>query len=77
MPEGVTDANACTSAFFAGPLGMMLLSTGSLAFVRDNMKTPYQVAFLPARGQRRADRRRQPDPAEGQYAGARRRRPGR
>jgi sn-glycerol 3-phosphate transport system substrate-binding protein len=26
---------------------MMLLSTGSLSFVRDNMKMPYKVAFLP------------------------------
>jgi sn-glycerol 3-phosphate transport system substrate-binding protein len=47
MPPGVSDANACTSAFFAGRLGMMLLSTGSLSFVRDNMKSPYRVAFLP------------------------------
>lgn len=47
MPPGVSDANACTSAFFAGRLGMMLLSTGSLSFVRDNMKSPYKVAFLP------------------------------
>jgi sn-glycerol 3-phosphate transport system substrate-binding protein len=47
MPSGVSDANACTSAFFAGRLGMMLLSTGSLSFVRDNMKSPYKVAFLP------------------------------
>jgi hypothetical protein len=29
MPPGVSDANACKSAFFAGRLGMMLLSTGS------------------------------------------------
>jgi sn-glycerol 3-phosphate transport system substrate-binding protein len=47
MPPGVSDANACTSGFFAGRLGMILLSTGSLSFVRDNMKTPYKVAFLP------------------------------
>ena len=47
MPPGVSDANACTSAFFAGRLGMMLLSTGSLSFVRENMKLPYKVAFLP------------------------------
>ena len=47
MPPGVSDANACTSAFFAGRLGPMLLSTGSLSFVRDNMKAPYKVAFLP------------------------------
>ncbi|MEJ0017822.1 MAG: ABC transporter substrate-binding protein [Acetobacteraceae bacterium] len=47
MPEGVTDANAVTTAFFQGRTGMMLLSTGSLSFVRDNMKTPYRTAFLP------------------------------
>ena len=37
----------CTTAFFAGRTGMMLLSTGSLSFVRSNMKLPYKVAFLP------------------------------
>jgi len=47
MPEGVTDANAVTNAFFAGKLGMMVLSTGSLSFVRENMKQPYRTAFLP------------------------------
>jgi sn-glycerol 3-phosphate transport system substrate-binding protein len=47
VPSGVSDANACTSAFFAGRAGMMVLSTGSLSFVRENMKTPYKVAFLP------------------------------
>jgi sn-glycerol 3-phosphate transport system substrate-binding protein len=47
MPPGVSDANTCTGAFFAGRLGMMLLSTGSLSFVRDNMKQPYKVAFVP------------------------------
>jgi sn-glycerol 3-phosphate transport system substrate-binding protein len=26
---------------------MMILSTGSLSFVRENMKTPYKTAFLP------------------------------
>jgi sn-glycerol 3-phosphate transport system substrate-binding protein len=46
-PPGVSDANACTSAFFAGHTAMMVLSTGSLSFVRDNMKTPYRVAFMP------------------------------
>jgi sn-glycerol 3-phosphate transport system substrate-binding protein len=47
VPPGVSDANACTSAFFSGRTGMMLLSTGSLSFVRENMKAPYKVAFLP------------------------------
>ena len=49
MPEGVTDANAVTTAFFQGRTAMMILSTGSLSFVRENMKTPYRVAFLPRR----------------------------
>jgi sn-glycerol 3-phosphate transport system substrate-binding protein len=47
MPDSVTDANAVTTAFFQGRTAMMVLSTGSLGFVRDNMKTPYRVAFLP------------------------------
>lgn len=47
MPEGVTDANTVTTAFFQGRTAMMVLSTGSLSFVRENMKTPYKVAFLP------------------------------
>jgi sn-glycerol 3-phosphate transport system substrate-binding protein len=49
MPPGVTDANTVTTAFFQGRTAMMILSTGSLSFVRDNMKTPYKVAFLPRR----------------------------
>jgi sn-glycerol 3-phosphate transport system substrate-binding protein len=47
MPEGVTDANAVTTAFFQGRTAMMVLSTGSLSFVRENMKTQYRTAFLP------------------------------
>ena len=47
MPEGVTDANAVTTAFFQGRAAMMVLSTGALSFVRDNMKTPYRTAFMP------------------------------
>jgi sn-glycerol 3-phosphate transport system substrate-binding protein len=53
IPPGVSDANGCTSALFAGKTGMILLSTGSLSFVRDNMKTPFRVAFQP-RGLRNA-----------------------
>ncbi|MGO9742395.1 MAG: ABC transporter substrate-binding protein [Roseiarcus sp.] len=53
VPAGVSDANACTTALFSGRTGMMMLSTGSLGFVRANMKTPYRVAFLP-KGLRRA-----------------------
>ncbi len=47
MPAGVTDAKAVSSAFFAGQLGMTILSTGALSFVRENMKEPYKVAFVP------------------------------
>ena len=47
MPEGVTDQNAVSTAFFQGRVGMMIQSTGALSFVRDNMKTPYRVAFIP------------------------------
>ncbi len=47
MPEGVNDANAMTAAFFGGRAGMILNSTGALSFVRQNMKTPYRVAFVP------------------------------
>lgn len=47
MPPGVMDANAVTGAFFSGRAGMMLLSTGALGFVRDAMKQPFTVAYLP------------------------------
>ncbi len=47
MPEGVTDANAVTAAFFSGRAGMIVLSTGALSFVREGMKLPYKVAFMP------------------------------
>lgn len=47
MPPGVTDANAVTTAFFQGRTAMMVLSTGALGFVRQNMKQPYRVAFMP------------------------------
>lgn len=49
MPPGVSDANAVTTAFFQGRTAMMVLSTGSLSFVRQNMKMPYKVAFLPSK----------------------------
>ncbi len=47
MPEGVNDANAMTAAFFSGRAAMILNSTGALGFVRQNMKLPYRVAFVP------------------------------
>ena len=65
MPEGVTDANTVAAAFFSGRAAMIVNSTGALGFVRDTMKQPYRVAFIPrAHAQRRADRRRQPDHPE-------------
>lgn len=47
MPPGVLDANGTTSAFFSGRAGMILISTGSLGFIRDNMKMPFRTAFVP------------------------------
>ena len=46
-PEGVTDANAVTSAFFSGRAGMILLSTGSMGFVREGMRQPWRAAYVP------------------------------
>jgi sn-glycerol 3-phosphate transport system substrate-binding protein len=47
MPEGVNEAAAAMNAFFAGKAAMVINSTGSLSFVRANMKTPFKVAFVP------------------------------
>jgi sn-glycerol 3-phosphate transport system substrate-binding protein len=47
MPEGVIDANAASNAFFSGRTAMLVNSTGALGFMRDNMKLPFKVAFLP------------------------------
>jgi len=47
MPSGVADGGAVSTAFFAGKASMVLLSTGSLSFIRDNAKFPYEVAFVP------------------------------
>ena len=47
MPEGVTDANAVANAFFTGRAAMVVNSTGALSFVRENMKQPFRVAFVP------------------------------
>jgi sn-glycerol 3-phosphate transport system substrate-binding protein len=35
------------SAFFSGQVAMIVSSTGSLSFIRQNMKLPYKVAFVP------------------------------
>jgi len=47
MPPNITDANAMAAAFFSGRAAMILNSTGALSFVRENMKQPYRVAFVP------------------------------
>ncbi|MEQ8814452.1 MAG: ABC transporter substrate-binding protein [Thalassobaculum sp.] len=47
MPDGVTDGKAVSTAFFAGQASMVVLSTGSLSFIRQNMKGNYGVAFVP------------------------------
>ncbi|MBP1524023.1 hypothetical protein IVZ55_27310 [Salmonella enterica subsp. enterica serovar Worthington] len=61
-----------SAAFFSGKLGMAMLSTGALGFMRENSKDfELGVAMLPAKEQRSADRRRQPQVLK---ASARRRR---
>jgi len=47
MPQGITEAGGVSTAFFAGKASMVLLSTGSLSFIRENMKQAYDVAFVP------------------------------
>ena len=47
MPSGVTDASAGTAQFLAGKVGMIVLSTGSLGYIRSHAKFPLGVAFVP------------------------------
>jgi len=47
MPEGVIDPNQVSTDFFAGKASIVLLSTGSLSFIRNGAKFPYTVAFVP------------------------------
>lgn len=47
MQPGVLDGGAVSTNFLAGKISMMLLSTGSLSFVRDNMKGNFGVGFVP------------------------------
>jgi sn-glycerol 3-phosphate transport system substrate-binding protein len=47
MPQGITEAGGVSTSFFAGKVSMVLLSTGSLSFIRENMKQAYDVAFVP------------------------------
>ncbi len=46
-PSGEQKGAAVSSAFLSGNASMVLLSTGSLTFVRENAKFPYKVAFVP------------------------------
>ena len=47
MAQGVTDAGGVSTSFFTGKASMVLLSTGALSFIRENMKAAYNVAFVP------------------------------
>lgn len=53
MPSGVLNSKQIGAQFFAGNVGMTILSTGSLGFMRDNSKTfELGVAMLPAKVRR-------------------------
>jgi sn-glycerol 3-phosphate transport system substrate-binding protein len=47
MPDGIVQTPAMNNAFFGGQVSMIISSTGSLSFIRQNMKTPFKVAFIP------------------------------
>ena len=47
MPEGTIQTPAMNNAFFGGQVSMIVSSTGSLSFIRQNMKAPFKVAFIP------------------------------
>jgi sn-glycerol 3-phosphate transport system substrate-binding protein len=47
MAQGITEAGGVSTAFFAGKASMVMLSTGALSFIRENMKQAYDVAFVP------------------------------
>jgi sn-glycerol 3-phosphate transport system substrate-binding protein len=46
-PAGETKAPAATASFLSGQAAMMVISTGSLTFVRESAKFPFRVAFVP------------------------------
>lgn len=46
-PPGETKGPAISAAFLAGQASMMLISTGSLTYIRDNARFPYKVGFVP------------------------------
>ncbi len=49
MPAGVLNTKQISAAFFSGKLGMALLSTGALGFMRDNSRDfTMEVAMMPA-----------------------------
>ncbi len=53
MPSGVLNSKQISAAFFSGKLGMAMLSTGALGFMRENTKDfELGVAMLPAQEQR-------------------------
>lgn len=53
MPSGVLNSKQISAAFFSGKLGMAMLSTGALGFMRENSKDfELGVAMLPAKEQR-------------------------
>ncbi|WJY14384.1 ABC transporter substrate-binding protein [Pectobacteriaceae bacterium CE90] len=53
MPAGVLNSKQISAAFFSGKLGMTMLSTGALGFMRENTKGfELGVAMLPAKIQR-------------------------
>src|SRR5262249_36835429 len=47
VTQGVGEGPGFATNFLGGKGSMMLLSTGSLSFVRENMKQPFGVAFVP------------------------------
>jgi sn-glycerol 3-phosphate transport system substrate-binding protein len=48
MPAGVLNTKQISAAFFSGKLGMALLSTGALGFMRDNSRDfTMEVAMMP------------------------------
>ncbi|ACA20916.1 extracellular solute-binding protein family 1 [Methylobacterium sp. 4-46] len=46
-PAGEIKGPAVTAAFLSGQAAMMIISTGSLTFIRDSAKFPFRVAFVP------------------------------
>ncbi|WHP31852.1 ABC transporter substrate-binding protein [Trabulsiella odontotermitis] len=53
MPSGVLNSKQISAAFFSGKVGMAMLSTGALGFMRENAKDfELGVAMMPAKEQR-------------------------